>query len=117
LVPLMRLGVVAGSLLPAMADAGSEVMGVDYRVRMDEAAERIHAAHGAHALQGNLDPAMLFAGDHAVRQAVRSIRDQVATAQQAGHATGHIWNLGHGVLPTTEAEAITRAVAIIHEEG
>ena len=116
-VPRIHFGVGTGELLPAMAEAGSEVMGVDYRVRMDEAAERIHAAHGAHALQGNLDPALLFAGDDAVRGAVRSIRDQVATAQSAGHATGHIWNLGHGVLPTTDAEAITHAVAIIHEEG
>ena len=116
-VPRIHFGVGTGELLPAMAEAGSEVMGVDYRVRMDEAAERIHAAHGAHALQGNLDPALLFAGDDAVRGAVRSIRDQVATAQSAGHATGHIWNLGHGVLPTTDAAAITRAVAIIHEEG
>ncbi|MDN6272703.1 MAG: uroporphyrinogen decarboxylase [Corynebacterium casei] len=113
----IHFGVGTGELLPAMAEAGSEVMGVDYRVRMDEAAERIHAAHGAHALQGNLDPALLFAGDDAVRGAVRNIRDQVSAAQAAGHATGHIWNLGHGVLPTTEAEAITRAVSIIHEEG
>lgn len=116
-VPRIHFGVGTGELLPAMAEAGSEVMGVDYRVRMDEAAERIHAAHGAHALQGNLDPALLFAGDDAVRGAVRNIRDQVSAAQAAGHATGHIWNLGHGVLPTTEAEAITRAVSIIHEEG
>src|SRR5699024_10202873 len=116
-VPRIHFGVGTGELLPAMAEAGSEVLGAAYRVRMSEAADRIRDAHGAHALQGNLDPAMLFAGDHAVRQAVRSIRDQVATAQQAGHATGHIWNLGHGVLPTTEAKAITRAVAIIHEEG
>src|SRR5699024_10479103 len=116
-VPRIHFGVGTGELLPAMAEAGSEVMGVDYRLRRDEPAERSHAAHGANALKGSVDPAMLFAGDDAVRQAVRSIRDQVATAQQAGHATGHIWNLGHGVLPTTEAEAITRAVAIIHEEG
>lgn len=116
-VPRIHFGVGTGELLPAMAEAGSEVMGVDYRVRMDEAAERIHAAHGAYALQGNLDPALLFAGDDAVRGAVRNIRDQVSAAQAAGHATGHIWNLGHGVLPTTEAEAITRAVSIIHEEG
>lgn len=116
-VPRIHFGVGTGELLPAMAEAGSEVMGVDYRVRMDEAAERIHAAHGAHSLQGNLDPALLFAGDDAVRGAVRNIRNQVSAAQAAGHATGHIWNLGHGVLPTTEAEAITRAVSIIHEEG
>src|SRR5699024_5324167 len=116
-VPRIHFGVGTGELLPAMAEAGSEVRGVDYRVRMDEAAERIHAAHGAHALQGNLDPALLFAGDDAVRGAVRSIRDQVATAQSAGHATGHIRNVGLGVLPAAHAQAVTLAVGIIHEEG
>ena len=68
-------------------------------------------------LQGNLDPAMLFAGDDAVRQAVRTIRGEVDRARERGDIDGHIWNLGHGVLPTTDAEAITRAVSIIHEEG
>src|SRR5699024_7561422 len=116
-VPRIHFGVGAGELLPAMAEAGSEVMGVDYRVSMDEAAERIHAAHGAHALQGNLDPALLFAGDDAVRGAVLSIRDHVATAQSACHATGHSWNIGHCGLLSTNDEAITAGVAIIHEEG
>ena len=117
IIPRIHFGVGTGELLPAMAEAGPEVVGVDYRVSMDAAAARVHAAHGAHSLQGNLDPALLFAGDDAVRAAVRRIRDEVKNAQAAGHATGHIWNLGHGVLPTTEADAITRAVAIIHEEG
>jgi uroporphyrinogen decarboxylase len=48
---------------------------------------------------------------------VRRIKGEVNAAEAAGHARGHIWNLGHGVLPTTDADAITRAVAIIHEEG
>lgn len=117
IIPRIHFGVGTGELLPAMAEAGPEVVGVDYRVAMDAAAARVHAAHGAHSLQGNLDPALLFAGDDAVRAAVRRIRDEVNNAKAAGHATGHIWNLGHGVLPTTEADAITRAVAIIHEEG
>ena len=116
-IPRIHFGVGTGELLSAMTEAGSEVMGVDYRVRMDDAAQRIHADNGARVLQGNLDPALLFAGDDAVRGSVRKIREQVASAKAAGHATGHIWNLGHGVLPTTEAEAITRAVSIIHEEG
>ena len=105
--------VYSGELLPAMSEAGSEVMGVDYRVPMDAAAERV----SARVLQGNLDPAMLFAGDDAVRQAVRTIRGEVDRARERGDIDGHIWNLGHGVLPTTDAEAITRAVSIIHEEG
>ena len=102
-----------GELLGAMSEAGSEVMGVDYRVSMDAAAKRV----SARTLQGNLDPALLFAGDDAIRGAVRTIKDEVAAAQAAGDIDTHIWNLGHGVLPTTEAEAVTRAVSIIHEEG
>ncbi len=112
-VPRIHFGVGTGELLGAMSEAGSEVMGVDYRVSMDAAAARVNAD----ILQGNLDPALLFAGEDAVRKEVRAIKSEVDAARAAGNLHGHIWNLGHGVLPTTEAEAITRAVAIIHEEG
>ena len=112
-IPRIHFGVGTGELLPAMSEAGSEVMGVDYRVAMDTAAQRVNSR----VLQGNLDPALLFAGDDAVRHAVRTIRGEVERAQQRGDIDTHIWNLGHGVLPTTDAEAITRAVSIIHEEG
>lgn len=112
-IPRIHFGVGTGELLGAMSEAGPEVVGVDYRVAMHAAAKRV----GARILQGNLDPALLFAGDDAVRQAVRVIKSQVDAARAAGDIDGHIWNLGHGVLPTTDAEAITRAVAIIHEEG
>ncbi|MDY5839273.1 MAG: uroporphyrinogen decarboxylase [Corynebacterium camporealensis] len=112
-IPRIHFGVGTGELLGAMSEAGPEVMGVDYRVRMDDAAKRVDAR----VLQGNLDPALLFAGEEAVRDAVRRIRDEVAAAKDAGDIDSHIWNLGHGVLPTTDADAITRAVAIIHEEG
>lgn len=112
-IPRIHFGVATGELLQAMSEAGSEVMGVDYRVAMDTAAQRVNSR----VLQGNLDPALLFAGDDAVRHAVRTIRGEVERAQQRGDIDTHIWNLGHGVLPTTDAEAITRAVSIIHEEG
>ena len=112
-IPRIHFGVGTGELLPAMSEAGSEVMGVDYRVAMDAAAQRVNSR----VLQGNLDPALLFAGDDAVRHAVRTIRGEIERAQQRGDIDTHIWNLGHGVLPTTDAEAITRAVSIIHEEG
>ncbi|AKE38254.1 Uroporphyrinogen decarboxylase [Corynebacterium camporealensis] len=112
-IPRIHFGVGTGELLRAMSEAGPEVMGVDYRVRMDDAAKRVDAR----VLQGNLDPALLFAGEDAVRSAVRRIREEVAAAKDAGDIDSHIWNLGHGVLPTTDADAITRAVAIIHEEG
>lgn len=112
-VPRIHFGVGTGELLGAMSEAGSEVMGVDYRVSMDAAAARVNAD----ILQGNLDPALLFAGEDAVRKEIRAIKAEVDRATERGDMKGHIWNLGHGVLPTTEAEAITRAVAIIHEEG
>ncbi|WP_293770124.1 uroporphyrinogen decarboxylase [uncultured Corynebacterium sp.] len=112
-IPRIHFGVGTGELLGAMSEAGSEVMGVDYRVTMNAAASRVRAR----TLQGNLDPALLFAGDAAVRDAVRSIKAEVDAARENGDLDTHIWNLGHGVLPTTDADAITRAVAIIHEEG
>ncbi|MBK4137070.1 uroporphyrinogen decarboxylase [Corynebacterium macginleyi] len=112
-IPRIHFGVGTGELLPAMSEAGAEVMGVDYRVTMDAAARRV----SSRVLQGNLDPALLFAGDDAVRQAVCTIRDEVERARQRGDIDTHIWNLGHGLLPTTDPEAITRAVSIIHEEG
>lgn len=114
-IPRIHFGVGTGELLPAMAEAGPEVVGVDWRVPLDVAAERIHGATGAKVLQGNLDPAMLFAGGDVVRSQVTRIKEEAARAIAAGHATGHIFNLGHGVLPTTQAEAITEAVSIIHE--
>ena len=95
-----------------MSEAGSEVMGVDWRTPLDAAARRFVAPK---VLQGNLDPALLFAGSDVVRAEVRRIKAEAARAIGRGDATGHIFNLGHGVLPTTDAEAITEAVAIIHE--
>ncbi|QGU03675.1 Uroporphyrinogen decarboxylase [Corynebacterium comes] len=116
-IPRIHFGVGTGELLGAMSEAGSEVMGVDWRVPLDVAAERIHAVSGPKVLQGNLDPAILFAGRDAIVSEVARIRAEAARAIEAGHATGHIFNLGHGVLPNTPAEAITEAVAIIHEEN
>lgn len=113
-IPRIHFGVSTGELLGAMSEAGSEVMGVDWRVPLDTAATRFASPR---VLQGNLDPAMLFAGTDVVRSEVARIKAEAARAIAAGHATGHIFNLGHGVLPTTDADAITEAVAIIHEEN
>ncbi len=113
-IPRIHFGVATGEILGAMSDAGSEVMGVDWRVPLDVAATRFSSPR---VLQGNLDPALLFAGDDVVRREVARIKAEAARAVEAGTATGHIFNLGHGVLPTTDADAITRAVAMIHEEG
>ena len=113
-IPRIHFGVSTGELLGAMSEAGSEVMGVDWRVPLDRAAERFASPR---VLQGNLDPAMLFAGADVVREEVARIKAEAARAIEAGTATGHIFNLGHGVLPTTDAEAVTEAVRIIHEES
>ena len=113
-IPRIHFGVTTGELLGAMSEAGSEVMGVDWRVPLDTAATRFASPR---VLQGNLDPAMLFAGTDVVRSEVARINAEAARAIAAGDATGHIFNLGHGVLPTTDADAITEAVRIIHEES
>ena len=113
-IPRIHFGVSTGELLGAMSEAGSEVMGVDWRVPLDTAATRFASPR---VLQGNLDPAMLFAGTDVVRSEVARIKAEAARAIEAGDATGHIFNLGHGVLPTTDADAITEAVRIIHEES
>lgn len=115
-IPRIHFGVTTGELLGDMALAGPDVMGVDWRVPLDAAAERIHAAAGPKALQGNLDPALLFTGQDVLRAEVHRVKEEARRAIAAGHATGHIFNLGHGVLPDTPAEAITKAVALIHEE-
>lgn len=111
-IPRIHFGVATGELLGAMSEAGSEVMGVDWRVPLDVAATRFASPR---VLQGNLDPAMLFAGSAVVEEEIRRIKEEAARAIEAGDANGHIFNLGHGVLPTTDAGAITDAVAMIHE--
>ena len=66
-------------------------------------------------LQGNLDPAMFFAGDAAIESEVRRICGEADRAIERGTARGHIFNLGHGVPPNTDADAITRTVKMVHE--
>ncbi|MCG7254079.1 uroporphyrinogen decarboxylase [Corynebacterium hadale] len=111
-IPRIHFGVSTGELLGAMSEAGSEVMGVDWRVPLDRAATRFASPR---VLQGNLDPAMLFAGEEVVAREVARIKGEAEQALIDGHATGHIFNLGHGVLPTTDPDAITNAVRLIHD--
>ncbi|NGN67884.1 uroporphyrinogen decarboxylase [Streptomyces sp. A7024] len=105
-VPRIHFGVGTGELLGLMGEAGADVVGVDWRVPMDEGARRVGPGK---ALQGNLDPAVLFAG----REAVEAKADEVLAA--ADGLEGHIFNLGHGVLPTTDPESLTRLVEYVHE--
>lgn len=110
-VPRIHFGVNTGELLSSMTDVGTEVIGVDWRLPLDEAAARV--GHRV-AVQGNLDPTVLLAGDDAVLE--REIDRVVAAGERAiaAGAPGHIFNLGHGVMPNTDAGVITRAVELIH---
>jgi uroporphyrinogen decarboxylase len=108
-VPRILFGVGTGELLEPMSRAGSEVMGVDFRVALDAAAARVRP--GA-ALQGNLDPAVAMAGPQAVATRVEAV---LAAARRSGR--GHIFNLGHGVLPDTDPDVLTRIVEQVHAAG
>ena len=104
-VPRIHFGVGTGELLGAMAEAGADVVGVDWRVPLDEAARR---TGGTHPVQGNLDPAVLFADAASIEAEVRRIVDEGRTAP------GHVFNLGHGVLPETDPDVLTRVVELVH---
>jgi uroporphyrinogen decarboxylase len=109
-VPRTHFGVGTGELLGAMGEAGPEVVGVDWRIPLDDAARR---APGK-VLQGNLDPALLFADRPALDTEVRRILDEAERARDLG-ARGHVFNLGHGVLPSTDPGAVTHVVELVHE--
>ncbi len=105
-VPRIHFGVGTGELLADMRDVGADVVGVDFRVPLSEATRRVGPDH---ALQGNLDPAALFAGPQAVEARVRQV---LADAEDV---PGHIFNLGHGVLPDTDPDVLHRVVDVVHE--
>ncbi len=105
-VPVIHFGTMTGSLLPDMRDAGGDVIGLDWRVELDEAWARL--GDGV-AVQGNLDPVMLFADVSEIRNAVRDI------LQRANGRPGHIFNLGHGILPETPVDNVLALVDAVHE--
>ena len=105
-VPRIHFGVGTGELLADMAGAGTEVVGVDYRVNLADAIERVG---GDRPVQGNLDPALLFAPWEVVEEQVRRI------LAEGRAAPGHIFNLGHGVLPETDPVVLTRVVELVHQ--
>ncbi|HEX3650179.1 MAG TPA: uroporphyrinogen decarboxylase [Pseudonocardiaceae bacterium] len=110
-VPRIHFGVGTGELLGAMRQAGADVVGVDWRVPLDVAAERLAAAMPdglAPVVQGNLDPALLLADWPVIEAEVRRV---VAEGKAAG---GHVFNLGHGVLPETDPAVITRVTELVH---
>ncbi|SFF55928.1 uroporphyrinogen decarboxylase [Actinoplanes philippinensis] len=105
-VPRIHFGVGTAVLLEAMGEAGADVVGVDWRTPLDEAARRVGPDR---AVQGNLDPAILFAGWETVERETRRV------LRQGESAAGHVFNLGHGVMPETDPEVLTRLVALVHE--
>jgi uroporphyrinogen decarboxylase len=104
-VPRIHFGVGTGELLGAMGDVGADVVGVDWRVPLDEAVRRVGPDR---AVQGNLDPTLLFAPTHIVETRAAEIIAAGRTAR------GHVFNLGHGVLPATDPDALARLVDFVH---
>jgi uroporphyrinogen decarboxylase len=105
-IPVLHFGTGTAALLELMRAAGGDVIGVDWRVRLDEAWMRV--GHDV-ALMGNLDPVSLFANVAHVRAAAKRILDQ------ASGRHGHIFNLGHGILPATPVDNVIALVEAVHE--
>ena len=106
-VPAIHFGTGTAGLLEAMRDAGGEVIGLDWRVDLSEAWSRLGPGV---AVQGNLDPiVVMLAGRDEIRRQVRVILDR------AGGRPGHIFNLGHGILPQTPVDNVIALVDMVHE--
>lgn len=104
-VPRIHFGVGTGELLPLLRDAGAEVVGVDWLVPLDAAWERVGYET---AVQGNLEPNLLLGDEARVLERTRDVLGR------AGGRPGHIFNLGHGVLPQTKVETLQRIVEAVH---
>lgn len=105
-VPVIYFGVDTASLLPAMRETGADVLGLDWRTPLDQA---WRALDYSCAVQGNLDPITLFAEPELIRKRVHGILDQAA-----GRA-GHVFNLGHGIVPATPVENVQAVVQFVRE--
>jgi len=107
-VPVINFATGNPALLPLLSEAGGDVIGVDWRIRLDDAWQVV--GHDK-AVQGNLDPILLLTDPDTIRARVREILDQAAGRP------GHIFNLGHGVLPQTPVENAIALVDAVHELG
>ena len=105
-VPLIHFATSSSALLRKMKAAGGDVIGVDWRINLGEAWERLGYDV---AIQGNLDPAILVSSPERVEKEVKRIIDE------AGGRPGHIFNLGHGILPNTPVENVAALVNLVHE--
>jgi uroporphyrinogen decarboxylase len=104
-VPRLHFGVTTGELLGLMGEAGADVVGVDWRVPLDEAVRRVGPGK---AVQGNLDPALLLAPWEVIE------RRAVEVLEAGRAAEGHVFNLGHGVLPETDPGVLARLADVVH---
>ena len=104
-VPLIHFGVNTGELLPLLVEAGGDVIGLDWRVGLDDGWARTGFERG---VQGNLDPVALFAPPAELEGRVQDV------LTRAQGRPGHIFNLGHGVLPATPVDAVRRVVDLVH---
>ena len=104
-VPTIHFGTGTATLLPAMAAAGGDVIGLDWRVPLDDGRRAVEGR----PVQGNLDPAVLLAPWEIVEREALDVLDR------AGGRPGHIFNLGHGVLPATDPDTLTRLAALVRE--
>jgi uroporphyrinogen decarboxylase len=104
-VPVIHFGTNTATLLEQMRDAGGTVIGVDHRIRLDDAWKRIGYDH---AIQGNLDPLLLCAPPEIAAKRARAI------IAQAGGRPGHIFNLGHGIIPEVPVDNVKAMIDVIH---
>jgi uroporphyrinogen decarboxylase len=104
-VPRIHFGVGTGELLGLLGEAGADVVGVDWRIPLDEAVRRVEPGK---ALQGNLDPAILLAPWEVIEERALDVIEKGRTAE------GHIFNLGHGVLPQTDPDMLARLTDLVH---
>ena len=105
-VPIIHFGTGTAGLLELLAEAGGDVIGVDWRIDLDVAWQRIGEDR---AVQGNLDPLALFAPLDILRTQVQRV------LSQAKGRAGHIFNLGHGILPQTSVDNVIALVDMVHE--
>ncbi|MGN6252306.1 MAG: uroporphyrinogen decarboxylase [Marmoricola sp.] len=110
-VPRIHFGVGTGELLDLMGSAGADVVGVDWRVPLAEGVRRAAADGTPRAVQGNLDPTLVFAPTEVML-------DRAAAVLAAGRgAPGHVFNLGHGVIPSTDPDQLARLTDFVHEHS
>jgi len=107
-VPRIHFGVNTGELLALMAEAGAEVVGVDWRTPLDDARRRVPSGVG---LQGNLEPALCLAPWEQLSARVRDV------LVRSGSRADYVFNLGHGVLPATDPGVLAAVADLVHEEG